>query len=191
MALFDAFRRVEPNVVFSDPSMRLILRVAARLHTAGNGAKSPQKAARKFLRTLPIPPGWSTEHWALLAWTLRYHRGAEPRSDHGSFSNLPEEQQSKVRALTGILRLARAFRKSGVDTSSGLRAEKSADAILLRVPGLLDTIETATRLAAAKHLLETYLCKPLILKPIDAPQKVVSLPPQREQQPQLSAAASD
>ena len=191
VALFDALRRIEAAPAFSEPSMRRTLCAAARLHTvgAGIGAKSPQKAARKFLRTLPIPPGWTTEHWALLAWTVRYHRGPEPRADRGSFSQLSEEQQAGVRALAGVLRLARALRKCGIATGSGLSAEKSADAFLLRVPGLIDTVETAARLAAAKHLLETCLHKPLILKSTVKLQKVVALPQPPEQQLQFSAAA--
>ncbi len=191
VALFDALRRIEAAPAFSKPSMRRTLCAAARLHTVGAGieAKSPQKAAREFLRALPIPPGWTTDDWALLAWTVRQHRGAEPRADRGSFSQLPEEQQAAVRALAGVLRLARALRKCGIATGSGLRAEKSADAFLLRVPGLLDTVETAARLAAAKHLLETCLHKSLILKSTVKLQKVAALPRQPEQQLQVSAAA--
>ena len=173
--------------------MRLILRAAARMHAvgAGSNAKPPQKAARKFLRSLPIPPGWTTDHWELLAWTVRYHRGAEPRSDRGAFSRLSEEQQAGVCALAGLLRLARALRKFSMQSGSGLRAEKFPDAFLVRVPGLPDSVEAATRLAAAKHLLESFLCKPLILKPYVLPQNVVALPPQPQQHIELSAAASD
>jgi CHAD domain-containing protein len=189
VALFNAIHRVEPGPVFSDNSMRISLRVAARLHTVGAGTKSPRKATRKFLQKLRVPPGWSDDQWVLLGLTLRYHRGAEPNADKGPFSKLAEEHQSSVRALAGVLRLARALRKCGVVTTVGLRAEKSADALLLSVPGLLDTIETATRLAAAKHLLESYLRKPVVLKPIQVPQKIVSLPPQMEKQLPVSAAS--
>ena len=60
-------------------------------------------------------------------------------------------------------------------TGDGLRAEKSVDAILLRVAGLSDDVESASRLAAGKHLLEEYLHLPLILKPVAKPEKLVSI----------------
>ena len=37
-----------------------------------------------------------------------------------------------------------------------MRAEKSPDAVVLHVPGLIDSVETAARMAAGKHLLEIH-----------------------------------
>jgi CHAD domain-containing protein len=178
VALFDAFKRAECGQAFSDASLRRVLIAAARLQGVGavDPDKSPQKAARKFILGLSIPPGWSNDDWELLAFVIRYHRGAEP-DDHGAFAKLSADQQKRVRALAGVLRLARALRKCGVANGSGLRAEKSTDAILLTVPGLGDDVDTAARLAAGKHLLEDYLRLPLILKSIPKPAKLVSLPP--------------
>jgi hypothetical protein len=104
-----------------------------------------------------------------MAWSVRFHRGPEPRQKNG-FRKLSEEQQTAVRALAGVLRLARALRKSGLEGAVGLRCEKSTDAVVLSVPGLLDTAEIAARLAAAKHLLESVLARPLILKPVPKPE---------------------
>jgi hypothetical protein len=61
--------------------------------------------------------------------------------------------------------------------------------VLLHIPGLVDSAENAARLAAAKHLLDAYLGKPLIVKPA-APLQLVALPsPARQEVPM--AAASD
>jgi CHAD domain-containing protein len=192
IALFDALCRAEANPLFAGESTRRILRAAARLHRTGaSDAKSPQKAARKFLLSLALPPGWSREEWETLAWSVRYHRGPEPKLKNSAFAHLPESQQQKIRAAAGLLRLARALRKSGIETVSGLRAEKSGEALLLRVPGLDDSAESAARIAAAKHLLELALNRPLILKPVTKPDKLVVLSPQQAALPQVSAAASD
>ena len=60
---------------------------------------------------------------------------------------------------------------------------------VLLVPGLEDSADTAARLAKAKHLLETYLTKPLILKSeAKEVEKLIPLLAQRDQQ---FAAASD
>ena len=181
VALFDAFKRTHSAPAFADVGIYRVLLAAARLHCVGDAdaSKSPQKAARKFLLGLPVPPGWSNEDWELLALAVRYHRGAEPRAKDGAFSKLSAEQQNSVRALAGVLRLARALRKCGVASGAGFRAEKSADAVVLRVPGLPDDIETAARLAAGKHLLEEYLRMPLIVKAAAKTEKVVPLAPRQ------------
>jgi CHAD domain-containing protein len=191
VALFDAFKHADSAPAFSDITLHRIFLAAARLHGVGDAdaGKSPQKAARKFLLGLAVPPGWSNEDWELLALAVRYHRGAEPRPKDGPFSKLSVAQQNSVRALAGVLRLARTLRKCGVATGAGLRAEKSSDAILLRVPGLADDVETAARLAAGKHLLEDVLRLPLILKAAAKPEEVIALAPRPV--PEFSFLASD
>jgi len=178
MALFDGLRRVDSAPAFAQAGFRRILLAAARLHGTGGAdrEKSPQKRARKFLLSLPIPPGWSNEEWELLAAAVRYHRGAEPRRKSRVFSQFSVEHQGKIRALAGVLRFAHALRKCGVDTGAGIRAEKSAEAVILRIPNLPDDADTAARLAAGKHLLEEYLQFPLIVKPAANPDKLVTLP---------------
>jgi CHAD domain-containing protein len=191
VALFDAFKRADCAAAFGDASLRRVLLAAARLHGVGGSqsGRSPQRAARKFLLGLAIPPGWSNEDWELLALAVRYHRGAEPREKDGPFSKLSTERQKCVRALAGVLRLARELRKCGVASGAGLRAEKSMDAIVLRVPALSDDVESASRLAAGKHLLEDFLQIPLILKAVAKPEKVVALTPRPA--PEFSVLASD
>jgi CHAD domain-containing protein len=191
VALFDVFKRADAAPAFSNASLRRVMVAAARLHGVGDAhaGNSPQKAARKFLLGLAVPPGWNNEEWELLALAVRYHRGAEPRTKSGPFSKVSAEQQQSIRALAGILRLARALRKCGVPSGTGFRAEKSADAIMLRIPGLADDVESAARLAAGKPLLEEYLPLPLILKPAARLEKVVPLAPR--QAPEFSVLASD
>jgi hypothetical protein len=71
-----------------------------------------------------------------------------------------------------------------------LRAEKSIDAIIIRVPGLTDSAEAAARLAAGKHLLESCLDAPLLVMPAGAQEKIVALPAPNQQVPLFSTAAS-
>jgi CHAD domain-containing protein len=192
IALFDALRRAHAAPAFNEQAMRRVLRAAARLHGAGEGGKSPQKAAFRFLRDLPLPPSWTFEEWELLGWAVRYHRGPEPTTDAGHFSRIAEDQQKSVQALAGVLRLARALRKCDVSTCEGMRAEKTADAIILHVPGLVDSVETAARLAAAKHLLDTSIAKPILLKPAPPANNVVALLREFHDHRQVvTAAASD
>jgi hypothetical protein len=91
--------------------------------------------------------------------------------------------------VAGVLRLARTLRKCSVEGGAGIRAEKSTDAIVLRVPGLVDDVNSASRLAASKHLLETYLGISLIVKPAAKPDTVIAMPPRQVQE--IPVAASD
>jgi CHAD domain-containing protein len=196
MAVFDALRRAHAAPIFGEPAMRRVLRGAARLQRTGDARHASRngKAAQRFLRELPMPPSWTLEEWELLGRTIRYHRGPEPVADHGAFGRLREDEQKNVRAAAGVLRLARALRKCGVESYERIRAEKSADAVILHVPALEDSAEAAARLAAGKHFLETYLGKALILKPspkIEKSEKVVELLTDfREHQRPLTAAAA-
>ncbi len=180
ITLFDALRRAHAAPAFGEQNMRRVMRAAARLHRVGGvrhakpAHKSTRKAARRFLRELPMPPSWTYEEWDLLGWAVRFHRGPEPSPERGTFSTLSDEQQKNIQAIAGVLRLARALRKCGLDTCEGLRAEKTSDAVVLNVPGLTDSVENAARLAAAKHLLDTYIGKPLLLKRV--PQRTPASP---------------
>jgi exopolyphosphatase/guanosine-5'-triphosphate,3'-diphosphate pyrophosphatase len=181
VAIYEALKRTNAAPSFRDAALHRILLAAARLQGVGdaNADKSSPKAARKFLLDLALPPGWSNQEWELLAAVVRYHRGAEPSVKSGSFSKLSAEQQNSVRALAGVLRLARALRKCGVESGAGLRVEKSSETVVLRVPALGDDVETASRLAAGKHLLEEYLGMPIILKPAEKAERVVALTPRQ------------
>src|SRR6266852_5652918 len=177
VALFDALGRARTAPVFDDADMRRVLRAAARLCgiSLKGGGKPPIKAARRFLLERPAPPSWTHKEWELLAWAVRYHRGTEPKTANNGFAALHEDQQANVRALAGVIRLARGLRKCNIERTSGFRVEKTAAAVLLHVPGLVDSAENAARLASAKHLLDTYLGKPLIVKPASPPQ-ILALP---------------
>lgn len=190
-AVFDALMGAKVAPIFTEKSIRRVFRAAARLNSASipGSRKSPRKAARRFLRELPVPPTWTAEEWELLAWTVRYQRGPEPKFKDGAFTRVHGEQRKNVCALAGVIRLARGLRKCGVENCGGLRAEKSAEATILEVPGLADSAENAARLAAGKHLLESYLGSPIILKTMVKESKVLSLPIAHEEQFAYSAAS--
>lgn len=191
IALFDAMSRAHTAPVFDDPDMRRVLRGAARLtglSVRGRDTAS-RKAARQFLLDRPVPPSWTHEEWELLAWTLRYHRGPEPKSKNSAFARLREPQPMNVRALAGTIRLARGLRKCGIESCKGIRVEKTAAAVLLHVPELADSAEIAAQLAAAKHLLDVYLGKPIIPKTAAAPKQLVALPAPAVEELRIAAAS--
>jgi CHAD domain-containing protein len=191
MRVFECLGRVKAGAVFENKQARKVMRAAARLHGIGAGLheKPPQKAARKFLRALALPVGWSEEEWDLLTLAVRYHRGEEPKAKHKPYARLGKEEQEAVRAMAGVLRLARMLRKFGVQSGRGLQAERSLSAVILRVPGLEDTLASAAKVAAGKHLLESILDRPLIVQTAPGLPKIVELPKSEEPMPPAAGAA--
>jgi len=189
LRLFDAARRLHVDPLFARKDVRKILRAAARLHAVGTGldAESPRKATRKFLRSMAVPPGWSEAEWDVLEHVVRYHRGGLPDTQHKSFANFGTEEQRLICVLAGVLRLARAISKCGVQSATGLRVEKSVDAVIVSVPGMEESPESAARLAAAKYPLESTLKQNLIVKAAPLVPKVVRMP--KKEEPQSASAA--
>ena len=192
LRLYRELGRVKGGKFFSGKRLQKVMRAAARLHGIGPGLRtnSPEKAARKFLRKLPLPVGWSEAEWDLLGMVVRYHRGAEPKAKDKAFGRLTKEEQQAVCGMAGVLRLARVLRKCGVESSKDLRVERSVDALIVRAPGLEDSEAAAARVAAGKHLLETVLELPLIVQTVPGVPKILELP-RTEERAQITAAASD
>jgi CHAD domain-containing protein len=153
-----------------DDTLRTILAGAAQLHAIRVGGRQTarHKAARDFLRAVPVPPGWKAQHWDLLAMVVRYHRGAEPAARHTPFAQLSAEQQDRVRGLAGVLRLARGLHRCGATSATAVRVDATAAYVRLRVSGVKDTQENAAHLAAAKHLLEQSLRRPVLIESTEA-----------------------
>jgi len=190
--LFDALVRTQAVSTLANRDLRKIMRAAARLHGIGAGLEddAPQKAARKFLRGMTLPPGWTEANWELMANVVRYHRGALPQTGEKAFARFSPEEQKVICLLAGVLRMARVLRKCGVQSSAGMRVEKSVDGLILRVPGLEESEENAARLAAGKYLLERSVERAVIVKTAPTMPRVLQLPAKVEM-PEASAAASD
>jgi CHAD domain-containing protein len=181
---------LEPSLASRD--LRKIMRAAARLRGIGSGldAKAPQKAARKYLKGMTVPPGWTDMEWEIMASVVRYDRGQLPDLTQKAFGRFQSDEQKLICILAGMLRLARALNKCGVASATGLRVEKSVDAVIVHVPGLEESEQNAARLAAGKYLLESSLGFPVILKTAALMPKLVRLP-RKEEPPAPSAVASD
>jgi exopolyphosphatase/pppGpp-phosphohydrolase len=167
LQIFDALGASGAAPRFLDDRRRAILRTASQLHAVRSGGrhKPRHKAASEILRALPLPLGWESKEWDVLTEIVRYHRGAEPTVRHKHFGRLSAERQAEVRGLAGVLRLARALRRCGATFAHGVRAVDTPAYVQLRVAGLKDTKESVARVAAAKHLLEVHLGRPILVAP--------------------------
>ena len=155
--LFKELQRARIAPITKAEELDTVTRAAAMLH--GIEPKGTRKAAnrdaRKFLAQSPLPPGWKLEDWQLLALAVRYHRGPSPSTESGRFAKLEPAQQSKVLVVGGILRMARALRKTGVNAGAKIRVESKADSAEIFVEGFLEGQPAPKGLAAGKQMLES------------------------------------
>jgi hypothetical protein len=157
--------------------LRTALRTAAQLHAIHVGARrrGRHKAARHFLQAVPAPCGWTPRDWDLVAHVVRYHQGAEPARKHEAFAQRSSGQQDRVRGLAAVLRLARGLHPCGLHMAAGVLVDATASYVWIRVAGIPDTQENAARLAAAKHLLEEYLRRPVLIESAKATTSTYAL----------------
>jgi CHAD domain-containing protein len=174
--IFKQLQRADASPFLKEPKLEIVLRAAALLHGIDprNSHGSAHKDARKFLSELPAPPGWSADQWQLLALAIRYHRGAAPSSESGRFANLEPAQQAKLLSIVGILRIARALRKAGVDSGARVRVEGTADSIAILIDGFLEGQIPPKGLARGRQMLEGALGKSVTIRAME--KQTLSLP---------------
>jgi CHAD domain-containing protein len=171
LRLFDALAASGLQARFRDDRARVIVRAASQLHGIRSVPrhKSREESVRDILSALPAPPGWSSDDWEMVTLAVRYHRGTEPKPTHSRFARLRKPRQDLVRGLAGVLRIARALYRCGATISSQVRVDETSAGVRLCIPGLIDTRENVARLAAAKHLLEIYLRRSLLIESLRTP----------------------
>jgi len=166
LELFDALAAAGFNGTLSMPRARVLLHAAALLHNIGRSEseKGHHKASYRLIAALDPPLGWTKEEIERVAIVARYHCGAEPREKHTAYAALPPESRSVVRTLAGILRVADALDDTHDCTVRRLEIHSNAEYILIRALGWPETEQSAAVIGGRKHLLESALGKPIIVR---------------------------
>ena len=153
---------------------RTVLQAAAVMHDVGKakGAENHQKDSYRMIRGLARPLGWSARELELAAVVARYHRGGLPRPRGKSMQRLPLADRRIAMELAGVLRLANALdRRHGRtghenESKNGPQLEVSVEDrfVLVRAAGYSALDRAAEEIAAARHLLETVLRRPVLVR---------------------------
>lgn len=149
------------------PKTRDVLQAAAFLHDVGKakGQGGHQKKSYRMIRTLTRPLGWSARELELVAVVARYHRGALPRPQAAAMQGLELPDRHLAMQLAGVLRLAIAL-----DPRNGmapkLEVELRDRIVRVQSAGYTPLDPSAEDVAAARHLLETVLRLPVMVKPL-------------------------
>jgi CHAD domain-containing protein len=149
---------------------RAVLQAAALMRDVGKakGAENHQKHSYRMIRGLARPLGWSARELELAAVVARYHRGALPRPRGKSMQLLELADRRIAMGLAGILRLANALdmRHGGTENASVPWLEVSVQdrSVVVRAAGYSALDRSAEDIAAARHLLETVLRRPVLVR---------------------------
>jgi hypothetical protein len=125
-----------------------------------------------MIRKLALPLGWSARELQLAAVVARYHRGALPRPGKPSMQRLELADRRVATELAGVLRLANCL--DGQSGPPQLRVELRDPAVVVYSAGYSALSRNAQQVAGGRHLLETTLKRPVIVRPLRTELKLVS-----------------
>jgi len=147
--------------------LRRVLQLAGYAHDVGLKKKDKghhKKSARMLERVQP-PLGWPADELKQAAVVGRFHRGALPHPRHKELQALPAEQRRPTIFLASILRLANAFDSLRDGQVVRLRFEPQDGQLVLWADGLVPMTRNAEKVSGARYLLETWLRRPIVVKP--------------------------
>jgi CHAD domain-containing protein/HD superfamily phosphodiesterase len=159
-------------------SARSSLLAAALLHDVGKseGEKGHHKTSFDLIRAHGNPLGWKPEDLQRAAIVARFHRGALPTRRHKSLRDLlPDEQKATIQ-LAAILRLANALDTAHdahirrIQIESDPTRTKRNEALVIAAEGYSPLSASAQTIAAERHLLETVLHRPVVVKSMKSPR---------------------
>ncbi|MGC2057007.1 MAG: CHAD domain-containing protein [Candidatus Sulfotelmatobacter sp.] len=155
-------------------SARSSLLAAALLHDVGKseGQKGHHKATFDLIRAHGNPLGWKPADLQRAAIVARFHRGILPTRRHKTLRDLlPDEQKAAIQ-LAAVLRLANALDAAHDGHIRRIRIEndhismKGNEALMIAAEGYSPLGKSAQTIAAERHLLETLLHRPVIIRPL-------------------------
>jgi len=149
----------------SDRHAAALLRTASMFCNVG-AAKNKKKKNRvgrqnSLLSKFSVPVGWSQRDMSVVRLATLFAQSQLPIGVDEEFSQMPPSDQQKVIRFAGIVRLARALVE---DTQTATATIGKNEGIISVVAQGLDPLgPAALHLAAARHLLEVSLQRPILV----------------------------
>ncbi len=199
LQLYDGLLTARWQPAVDAVSARASLFAAALLHDVGKskGAKGHHKSSVDLIRKHGTPLGWKEADLERAAVVARFHCGALPVRRHKLLRDLLPDEQKAVIQLAAILRLANAMdaghdgriqklrlENAGGRNSDGRRVPREKhrngfvrkraglaanSALVIDAEGYSPAGSAARSIAAERHLLETVLRRPVIVKAMRQP----------------------
>lgn len=165
--LYDGLNRMD-LIPQNEHDSRKILLAAALTHDVGRAKreKEHQKVSYRWIYRMSPPLGWSAPDLRLSAAVARFHRGALPQARHKALQEFAPQDRKLAIYLAGILRLANAFDSRRDGYSPRLEINAQDGCLAISAAGYSPWTPMAEEVAAARHVLEVVLRKPLMIKPM-------------------------
>src|SRR5262249_7551452 len=169
--LYDGLNRMN-LVPGSGHDLRKILMAAALTHDVGRAKreKSHHKLSYRWIHRMTPPLGWSAPDVRLAAAVARFHRGALPQARHKSLQEFAPEDKRVAIYLAGVLRLANALDAEHNGQAPRLQLEAQDGCLAISAAGYSAWTPAAEDVAAARHVLEIVLRKPVMVKALKVPK---------------------
>jgi exopolyphosphatase/guanosine-5'-triphosphate,3'-diphosphate pyrophosphatase len=137
VSLFDQL--IEQHRLGADE--RRLLLAAAILHDIGQyvSYKGHHKHSLYLISNCELP-GLSAVQIRVVANVARYHRKTDPEVRHVAYAGLPEEDRTRVRKLSAILRLADALDRDHLQRVESVRAAAQKGILNLELAGSSDLL---------------------------------------------------
>jgi hypothetical protein len=179
---------------------RASLLMAALLHDVGKseGEKGHHKASLELIKSHTTPLGWNPADMQRAATVARFHCGALPTPSHKTLRDLLPDEQKMTIQLAAILRLANAFDaphdrhirrvqiENGELEARGNRSRRTNgflrkpavglaknEALVIAAEGYTPDSPTAQTIAAERHLLETVLRRPVVVRAMRNSSRII------------------
>ena len=172
LQLYDGLLATGWRPAIDGVSARTSLLAAALLHDVGKskGEKGHHKSSFKLIHAHGSPLGWKPEDLQRTAIVARFHRGALPTRKHRTLRDLLPDEQKGIIQLAGVLRLANALDATHdghirrVQVESDSFSAKGNETVVVAAEGYSAFGTSAQTIAAERHLLETVLHRPILVK---------------------------
>ncbi len=146
---------------------RYLVEAAAITRDVGRvkGTRHHQKTSFRLIRRQTPPPGWSAVQMARIACIARFHRGGLPnQAVWEGWRGIPDKERPGLELLGGIVRLATALASCVEPRIESIEAGSRGESLVIRAVGYRGEEPLASRLAEARHLLESALQRPVIIE---------------------------
>jgi exopolyphosphatase/pppGpp-phosphohydrolase len=184
LLLFDGLAEAglaRADIATPNHDRRAVLQAAALMHDVGKarGLENHQKNSYRMIRGMARPLGWSAREQELAAVVARYHRGSLPRPRGKTMQGLELLDRPVAMELAGVLRLANALDlrhgRNRREDENAPRLEVSLQdrCVVVRSAGYSALDGSAEGIAAARHLLETVLRRPVLVRTLRAAPRPV------------------
>jgi CHAD domain-containing protein len=149
----------------------VLLRVAALFHNIGADKRKKRRDSyrTKMVSRFSAPAGWSAEEMRVVRLVSHYGNGPLPAAADVEFASLTDFDRARVMKLAGIIRLADVLEQTG-SAGRNVQLHMEANTLSISIPGFDPLTPPAIDIAAARHLLEVALGRPILVLGFPAPE---------------------